>query len=325
MNSIGHNFRVTIWGESHGENIGVCLDGVAAGIALDAESFSYDLQRRRNGALGTTPRSEDDTPHITSGIYNGRTTGAPIAIVFKNQNRASSDYTELAHHFRPSHSDMNANYKHNGFNDPRGGGAFSGRLTVGITAAGVVAKKILNNYSFNTQIIKIGGCDNATQFEEVILSAMADDDSVGGVVECRVEGVERGIGEPLFNSVESVISHLLFSIPAVKGVEFGAGFNVADTRGSQNNDLIIDKNGTTSTNHSGGIDGGICSGNELIVRVAIKPTPSIAKEQNTYDAKSDSIKPLSIRGRHDACIALRAAVVIEAAVAIALADLSMNK
>lgn len=325
MNTIGHNFRVSIWGESHGDNVGVCIDGVCAGMALDVDSFNLDLERRRSGALGTTPRSEDDTPNITSGIYNGYTTGSPIAIVFKNKNRASSDYSELSHHFRPSHSDMNANYKHSGFNDPRGGGAFSGRLTVGVTAAGVVAKKVLNGYLFDTQIIEIGGCDDASKFEDIILSVMEADDSIGGIIECRVKGVERGLGEPFFNSVESVISHLLFSIPAVKGVEFGDGFKMAASRGSFNNDLIVDKDGKTQTNHAGGVDGGICSGNELIVRVVIKPTSSIAKSQNTYDAKSDSVKSLSIRGRHDACIAIRAVVVVEAAVAIALADLSLSK
>ena len=325
MNSFGQNLRLSIWGESHGKSVGVCLDGVPVGIALCEDDFMADLNRRRSGALGTTPRSEQDTPQIISGVFNGHTTGAPLSILFQNKDRDSNAYNNLTHHFRPSHADMVANDKYKGYNDPRGGGHFSGRITVALVAAGVVAKRIVSNTSINGRIIEIGGCNDASRFDEIILDAMADNDSVGGVIECRATGVERGIGEPFFNSVESVISHLLFSIPAVKGVEFGSGFEVARSRGSVNNDPIVDGEGKTASNNAGGIDGGICSGNELVVRVAMKPTPSISQIQQSYDATSDSIQPLVIEGRHDACIVQRAAVVVEAAVAIAIADLSLTR
>lgn len=321
MNTFGKNFRVAVWGESHGEQIGVAIDGVPAGLALTTDDFTADLDRRRSGARGTTPRRESDTPHIVSGILNGVTTGAPLTVVFNNENTISSDYAATATHFRPSHADFVANRKFNGHNDPRGGGHFSGRITLTLTAAGVVAKKLMPDTLFTTRIIEIGGCTDSTRFAEVIDAAAKECDSVGGVIECRVSGVGIGIGEPFFDSVESVISHLLFSVPAVKGVEFGNGFEAARLRGSANNDMIINAEGTTKSNNSGGINGGITNGNELIVRVAVKPTPSIAREQQTYNDATGQVEPLVIHGRHDTCITLRAAVVVEAAVAIALAEL----
>lgn len=321
MNQYGQNFRLSIWGESHGPQIGIVLDGVPAGIPLCEKDFETDLARRRSGAPGTTPRYEPDVPRLMSGIYDGKTTGAPLAIEFVNTDTHSQDYDTVTRHYRPSHSDMVAYHRFTGFNDPRGGGHFSARLTVALTAAGVVAKKILpGSVVFSTRIAEIGGCTDAGRFPEVLSAAAADEDSVGGVVECRVNGVPAGMGQPFFDSAESMIAHLLFAIPGVKGVEFGSGFAGSRLRGSQNNDCILDFQGTTRTNNAGGINGGLTNGNELVVRVAVKPTSSIARAQETYNLATDRIEPLRIEGRHDVCIALRGAVVVEASVAIALAN-----
>lgn len=326
MNSWGQLFRVSLWGESHGEQVGVSIDGVPAGIALCIEDFEADLARRRAGSRGTTPRCESDTPHIVSGIFEGKTTGAPLTIIFLNENTLSTDYSSLKSHPRPSHADFVAQRKYDGCNDYRGGGHFSGRLTLALVAAGVVAKKILgSDVCFHTEITAIGGTADREQFAHIIEQTIAEHDSVGGVVECRVEGIGIGLGEPFFDSAESLIAHLLFSVPAIKGVEFGSGFRSAAMQGSEHNDCIIDGEGTTLTNHAGGIVGGITNGNELVVRAAVKPTASIAKEQMTYNFSSGTVEPLTIKGRHDACIALRAAVVIEAAVAIALAELKLRQ
>lgn len=325
MNSWGDIFRVTIWGESHGAQVGVSIDGVPAGIMLCEEDFVADLDRRRAGAAGTTPRKEGDVPHIVSGVYNGYTTGSPLTIEFLNENTRSGDYKNLITHPRPSHADWVAQKKWNGYNDPRGGGHFSGRITLGLVAAGVVAKKILGqSVEFLTEITEIGGERNKDKFADVIEQARMAQDSIGGVVECRVKGVEVGLGEPFFDSAESLMAHLLFSVPAVKGVEFGDGFEVARKRGSENNDCIVDADGTTATNHAGGIVGGITNGNDIVARVAVKPTPSISCEQSTFNFEAGRVEPLVIKGRHDVCITLRAAVVIESAIAIALADLKLR-
>jgi chorismate synthase len=325
MNSWGQIFRVSIWGESHGQQVGVSIDGVPAGIALCEADFSADLDRRRAGAAGTTPRKESDLPHIVSGVYNGFTTGSPLTIEFVNENTQSGDYRNLVKHPRPSHADLVAQQKWDGYNDPRGGGHFSGRITLGLVAAGVVAKKILGNTAeFSTEITEIGGIQDKVKFAEILESARTAQDSVGGVIECRAKGITTGLGEPFFDSAESLIAHLLFSVPAVKGVEFGKGFEAAKMNGSEHNDAIIDKCGTTATNNAGGIVGGITNGNEIVVRAAIKPTASIAQEQATFNFESNKVEPLVIKGRHDVCIALRAAVVVESAVAIALADLKLR-
>ncbi len=325
MNSWGNRFRVTLWGESHGAQVGVTIDGVPAGIALAESDFEADLARRRAGAAGTTPRKESDAPHIVSGIYRGFTTGAPLTVEFLNENTRSGDYASLASHPRPSHADWVAMKKFHGYNDPRGGGHFSGRITLALVTAGVVAKKILGSgVTFHTDIIEIGGSADKERFADIIESARMDRDSVGGVVECRAEGVAAGLGEPFFDSAESLMAHLLFSVPAVKGVEFGSGFAAARMRGSEHNDPIIDAEGHTSTNHAGGIVGGITNGNAIVVRAAVKPTASISREQMSFNCASGQVDSLVIKGRHDVCITLRAAVVVESAVAIALADLTLR-
>jgi len=325
MNSWGNRFRMTLWGESHGAQVGVTIDGVPAGIALAESDFEADLARRRAGAAGTTPRKESDAPHIVSGIYRGFTTGAPLTVEFLNENTRSGDYASLASHPRPSHADWVAMKKFHGYNDPRGGGHFSGRITLALVTAGVVAKKILGSgVTFHTDIIEIGGSADKERFADIIESARMDRDSVGGVVECRAEGVAAGLGEPFFDSAESLMAHLLFSVPAVKGVEFGSGFAAARMRGSEHNDPIIDAEGHTSTNHAGGIVGGITNGNAIVVRAAVKPTASISREQMSFNCASGQVDSLVIKGRHDVCITLRAAVVVESAVAIALADLTLR-
>lgn len=324
MNSIGHNFRITIFGESHGKAIGVTIDGIKQGIPLTPDDFRTDLDRRRSGSIqGTTPRHEDDIPEILSGIYNGLTTGTPVTILFRNNDIRSIDYKLLHFHPRPSHADLTAAVKYSGFNDPCGSGMFSGRMTVAIVAAGVVAKKMLPHITFSTCITEIGGLREQSKQADAISEAAAAGDSLGGVVEVTASGVKAGVGEPFFNSVESVAAHLMFSIPGVKGVEFGAGFESARSKGSINNDVITDSKGTTATNNDGGVNGGITNGNDIVMRVAFKPTPSISMPQQTFNITRGEICELIIGGRHDACIALRGAVVVESALAIALADLSL--
>jgi chorismate synthase len=322
MNLFGKVFQVQIFGESHGNGVGICIDGCTAGIPLSAEDFTNDLLRRKSGAKGTTPRLESDVPEILSGIYNGRTTGAPIAVLFRNENTRSSDYGQFAAMPRPGHADFTANRKFDGFNDPRGGGHFSGRITLGIVAAGVIAKKLIAPIDISATLLKAGG---SADIEAKINEAIAEHDSVGGLIHCRITNMPVGVGSPFFNSVESVLAHILFSIPGVKGVEFGAGFASADMKGSECNDVFLSPNGKTLTNKAGGINGGISNGNDISMNIAVKPTSSIGKEQRTYNFKTQEMDVLKARGRHDACIALRVPVIVEAASAIALADLMLTK
>lgn len=320
MNTFGTNLRVSIFGESHGEQIGITIDGIPAGLPIEIEDFTEDLARRRSGSKGTTTRKETDIPTIVSGLYQGHATGAPMTIIFNNNDTRSSDYANLEDHPRPSHADMVARQKFHSMNDPRGGGHFSGRITAPLVAAGVVAKKILaDSITITATATHIGGKPIAAA-EAVIEQAMRESDSVGGVIECRVTGLPAGLGEPFFDSVESVISHAVFSVPAVRAIEFGRGFAAAQLKGSEHNDPIMDSRGTTKTNNAAGIVGGITNGNEILLRVAIKPTASIAQPQQTYNFETDTVDTLRIKGRHDTCIALRAPVVIEAAVALALAQ-----
>ena len=320
MNSYGTNFRISIFGESHGPLIGVTMDGVPAGIPLVEEDFMADLDRRRSGAKGTTPRKESDLPHIVSGTFEGCTTGAPIAVVFENGNTISKDYSMFREIPRPGHADFTAQVKHNFFNDIRGGGHFSGRITLALVAAGVVAKKIISGIGINARITHIGGYDNPSEWDAAIGNAMAEGDSLGGIVECVCENVPAGLGEPFFNSLESEIAHLAFAIPGVRGVEFGDGFAAAAMKGSEHNDCFIDTDGHTATNGAGGINGGLSNGNPIVFRIAIKPTSSISKVQHTANFITGEIEEFSVKGRHDACIALRCPVIVEAIAAIVLAQ-----
>ena len=323
-NSFGKIFRLTIFGASHAESVGIIIEGAPKGIALNTELFSADLNRRRPSLAGETARKEEDIPTIEGLDAEKRTTGEAITITFKNRDNRSSDYSHLRIHPRPSHADLVQLRKYGDEADIAGGGMASGRMTVALVAAGVVAKEILKGVEFTTRLTAINGISDESQFNDIITTAAREGDSVGGVVECRVKGIRPSLGEPFFDSAESVISHLLFSIPGVKGVEFGDGFAATQKRGSERNDAIIDANGTTLTNNEGGINGGITNGNDIVLRVAIKPTPSIAKPQNTFNFESNTTTPLTIGGRHDACIARRAVVVVEAMVAVALADLYLR-
>ena len=316
---------MTIFGASHSEELGIVLSGVPAGVSLRAEDFASDLERRRPQSKGETPRHEADEPIIEGVDAEGVATGDSVTIKFRNTNCKSGDYSHLRLHPRPSHADLTQRMKYGQEYNLAGGGMASGRMTVALVAAGVVAKKMLSGYSFQTELVSVGGVANKTEFESVISQARLAGDSVGGVVECRVSGVERGLGEPFFDSVESVISHLIFSIPGVKGIEFGDGFEGTKSRGSERNDVIVNGEGKTKTNNDGGINGGIANGNDIVLRVAIKPTPSIATAQQTFNFESNSIEELRIGGRHDSCIARRAMVIVEAMTAFALADLRLQQ
>ena len=363
MNSFGRKFRVSIFGESHGELVGVVLDGVQPGIELSEEDFVQDLARRKSGAKGTTPRIEEDRPMLVSGVYEGCTTGAPLTIVFRNMNTKPSDYSQFAAMPRPGHADLTAALKWDDYQDPRGSGHFSGRLTLPIVAAGVVAKKMLYSLTIlddtpakevSARLVELGGVsldsceqiatgealamtcgdeahatmygenDLPARWQEAIDRAMKEGDSLGAVVECTVPEIDPGYGEPFWDSVESTIAHAVFSIPGVRGLEFGDGFQAARMKGSEHNDPI-GADGRPLKNGAGGVNGGITNGAPLTFRVAFKPTSSIRKAQQTFNFQTGEMDTLEIKGRHDACFALRTPVVVEAMTAIALADLALMK
>lgn len=343
MNTFGRKFRVSIFGESHGEAIGVVLDGVPAGLELSEEDFVKDIDRRRSGAKGTTPRKESDKPQIVSGVFEGHTTGAPLTILFRNENTKSQDYSLFAAMPRPGHADLTAALKWDDCQDPRGGGHFSGRLTLPVVAAGVVAKKIIADATIlddtpcneiSARIVELGGIPAETSAQEgdpclsdiqktwqdAIDVAIKEGDSLGAVIECTVPDIDPGYGEPFWDSVESVLAHGVFSIPGVRGVEFGDGFKAAAMKGSQHNDPI-GADGRPVRNGAGGINGGITNGAPIVFRASFKPTSSIRKAQETFNFATGKMDSLEVPGRHDVCFALRAPVVVEAVTAITIADL----
>ena len=329
MNSFGRIFRISVFGESHGACVGVVIDGCPAGLALNEADFAADLERRKGGqGKGTTPRKEDDTPIFKSGVFNGKTTGFPITILFENKNTRSEDYEKQRNIPRPGHADWVAHQKFGGYEDYRGGGHFSARLTTGIVAAGVIAKKLLTlglsanedkniPISITASITEIGGEQDT---EKGLQKAIEAKDSVGGIIECVVKGMPVGLGEPYFDSLESVLAQIVFAIPAVRGIEFGTGFAAAKMFGSEHNDAIEAMSGKTRTNHAGGIVGGISNGNDLVFRIAVKPTSSTPQKQNSLNWDTGKTEDFSVKGRHDLCVALRAPVIVEAVTAIALAD-----
>ena len=352
--SFGEKFRITVFGQSHSEAIGVVIDGIPAGLKLDMEKIGKFMSRRAPGNNAySTKRKEDDIPSIISGVVDGITCGAPLCAVIKNNDQHSKDYSKIRNLPRPSHSDFAAHIKHNGFNDIRGGGNFSGRMTAPMCFAGAVAMQILEEKGIRigAHIEKIAGVSDSRfdpvnvnsdilasiyekdfpliddSVKEKILAkieeARLDGDSVGGVIECAVTGMPAGIGEPMFEGVENAISQAIFAIPAIKGIEFGNGFDCADLRGSENNDGFIVEDGKikTTTNNHGGILGGITSSMPIIFRVAVKPTPSIAKPQMTVNLETMAEEELIIEGRHDPCIVPRAVPCVEAVTALALINL----
>ncbi len=333
MNTFGRKYRVSIFGESHGELIGVVMDGVPAGLELSEQDLMNDIQRRKSGAKGTTPRLEDDIPQIVSGLFEGHTTGAPLTVVFRNNNTHSSDYETFAAMPRPGHADLTAALKWDDCQDPRGGGHFSGRLTLPIVAAGTVAKKILADATLldetpctevNARIVELGGIEAEDQWQAAIDMAIKEGDSLGAVIECTVPDIDPGYGEPFWDSVESHVAHAVFAIPGVRGIEFGDGFKAAAMKGSEHNDPI-GEDGRPTKNGAGGVNGGISNGAPLTFRVAFKPTSSIRKPQQTFNFQTGEMDTLEVPGRHDVCFALRAPVVVEAMTAIALADLVLLK
>ena len=332
MNTFGRKFRVSIFGESHGELIGVVLDGVPAGLELSEQDFEADILRRKSGAKGTTPRIEADQPSIVSGVFEGHTTGAPLTIVFKNTNTHSSDYSLFEAMPRPGHADLTAALKWDDCQDPRGGGHFSGRLTLPVVAAGVVAKKIIADLTIldetpcnaiNAEIVELGGFP-ASEWQQAIDQAIKDGDSLGAIVECNVPNIDPGYGEPFWDSVESQLAHAVFAIPGLRAIEFGDGFAAAAMKGSEHNDPI-GPDGRPLKNGAGGVNGGITNGAPIKFRVAFKPTASIRKAQQTFNFATGQMDSLEVPGRHDVCFALRAPVVVEAMTAIVLADLALCK
>ncbi len=349
-NTIGNNVCLTIFGESHGTAIGAVLDGIAPGIPVDEEFIRHQLMLRRPIGDISTPRIEQDDFVIQSGVFCGKTTGTPICITVPNENTKSHDYSIFADKARPGHADFTAFQKYHGYEDYRGGGHFSGRITAGIVAAGAIAISALKakGIAIGTHISRCTGIDDTAfsdfisdienlnkktfavlddsqgaKMQEAILAAKAFGDSVGGILETAVIGLPAGVGEPWFDSVESMLSRALFSIPAIKGVEFGMGFDIADMLGSDANDAFYAENGKvyTSTNNNGGINGGITNGMPVIFRCAVKPTPTISKMQNTVNFKTMENTELTAGGRHDPCIVHRARVVVDSITAIVLCDI----
>lgn len=329
MNSFGKCFRFTIFGQSHSEAIGAVIEGMPTGFEPDLQELSAFMQRRAPGnSKLTTPRREPDSVRFISGLFEGKTCGAPIAAVIYNENTRSSDYSAIKDTPRPGHADFAAMEKFGGSRDYTGGGQFSGRLTAPLCIAGALAMQALSKIgiAINARAISIYGKTEESDMEEAILQAKSVGDSVGGIIECVATGVPAGLGEPMFGSVESLISQAVFAIPAVKGIEFGNGFDCAGVLGSENNDEFDLKNGrvVTKTNNHGGILGGITSGMPIVFRAAIKPTPSIAKKQQTVDMKTKEITEIEVSGRHDPCIVPRAIVCIEAACAAVIYDLVLE-
>ena len=327
MNTWGEKLRLSIFGESHGGGIGIVMDGLPPGFAPDMEEVAAEMARRAPGQSAlTTARRESDTPEILSGLFNGTTTGAPLAVIIRNTDTRSRDYTpELP---RPGHADWPAQVKFEGYQDYRGGGHFSGRLTAPLVFAGAIAKQILREQyrvSIGSKILRMAGETGQAAMEQAVLAAKADGDSVGGVIEAWAEGLPVGRGNPFFGGVESRAASLLFSIPAVKGVEFGDGFALAGMRGSAANDPMRVENGvvTLDSNHNGGALGGLTNGQPLVVRVAIKPTPSVSKPQQMVNLTTMETVQHSTLGRHDPCIVPRALPVVEAALALCITDLML--
>ncbi|MCH4166490.1 MAG: chorismate synthase [Megasphaera sp.] len=353
MNTFGQRIRITIYGESHGASIGAVLDGLPAGEVIDWDGVQLEMARRAPGRNAmSTARAEADAFTIQSGFFNGRTTGTPLCAVIANGDHHSKDYEQLRHIMRPGHADYSGKVRYGGYNDYRGGGHFSGRLTAPLVFAGAIASQILARHgvTIGSHILQVEDvCDNrfatagetvsclhalksmtlpvldadkAVLMEQAILRAKNNGDSVGGSIECMATGLPAGLGDPFFDSVESQLSHMMFSVPAVKGIEFGDGFAFAGMRGSQANDSFYYAGNAvkTKTNHNGGINGGITNGMPILFRVAVKPTPSISQVQDTIDTDTEENCKLEIKGRHDPCIVQRAVPVIEAAAAWTLLD-----
>jgi len=326
MNTFGTILKTTIFGGSHTETLGVVMDGVPSGLELRTESFAADIERRApgNGEFGvfTTPRHDNDIVEITSGLFNGITTGEALSLVFRNENVRDTDYARFADIPRPGHADHVAAVRYGEFNDPRGGGQFSGRMTLPLVAAGVVAKKIIPDISFRAELVEIGGSSDRSEWESLLGQARYEGDSLGGIVRCEIDGMPIGEGEPFFDSMESLLSHAVFSIPGVRGIEFGDGFRAAAMKGSEHNDPWTSQG--PAKNGAGGINGGLTTGAPVVFRTAFKPTSSITRPQQTWNFRKRCMDTLEVKGRHDVCFALRTPVIVEAMAALVIADLSLQ-
>lgn len=328
--SYGENFRISIFGESHAAAIGVTIEGLPAGSSIDSGKLQAFLGRRAPGRdTLSTSRREADAPEFLCGVKDGIATGAPITAIIRNSDTRSNDYANLANIPRPGHADYPAEVKFAGHQDRAGGGHFSGRLTAPLCIAGGIALQQLERLgvSVSARAVRIGGETEPAKMEAAIAAARAEGDSVGGVVEAEVRGLPVGVGDPMFGGLENRIAQIVFGIPAVKGIEFGEGFAVADLKGSENNDPygIVDGKVVPLTNHAGGILGGISTGAPVVFRVAFKPTPSIAKEQDSVDLEKMEPTKLAVKGRHDPCVVLRAVPCVEAAAAIAVYDAVLER
>ena len=350
-NVFGNNVSITVFGESHGPAIGVVIDGLAPGLTVDTDYINKLLTLRRPSGAISTPRHEADEFVIESGVFEGKTTGTPLCILIPNEDTRSKDYSATRNLLRPSHADYTADCKYHGYQDYRGGGHFSGRITAALVAAGGIVMPALNKKGIRigTHIKRCAGISDIDfsdameseidslyekdfavlddsvkeKMTEAILTAKKDGNSVGGVLETAVTGLDAGLGEPMFDSIESVLSHALFSIPAIKGVEFGAGFAIADMTGKEANDAFCNNDGKicTATNNSGGINGGITNGMPVIFRCAVRPTPTLGTEQNTVNTQTGENAVLQSKGRHDPCIVHRARIVVDCVTALALCDI----
>ncbi|MBQ0124533.1 MAG: chorismate synthase [Bacteroidales bacterium] len=337
MNTFGEKFQVQIFGASHAPVIGITITGVPAGMPLQEADFAQDILRRKSGAKGTTSRIEEDVPVIESGVSKNAegkkvTNGKALTITFENNNIHPEDYTPFRNVPRPGHADFTAYIKYSSRKrdfentDFMGGGFFSGRMTLPLVGAGVVAKKIISPIEIKARLIEVGGIstENWSDVEALLDKTIAEGDSLGGIIECTCRKVPAGLGEPFFDSLESMLSHAIFTIPGIRGIEFGDGFAASRMKGSEHNDPFIDDKGHTSKNGAGGINGGISNGNDIIFRIAVKPTSSIIKKQSTFDFIKKQMTDISVPGRHDTCFALRVPPVVEAMTAITLVDLLMK-
>ena len=352
-NILGNNLTVTVFGESHGSHIGAIIDGITAGIKVDENFINECLAKRRPQGKGETARVEKDEYKIVSGVFNGYTTGSPLCIVIENNDTKSKDYSLIKDLARPSHADYVANVKYNGFNDYRGGGHFSGRITASIVASGAILLKALEKLNikigchikkcgnildkdfndFDNEIDKVNNMifpvinDVEEQMKEEINNAASNKDSIGGIIQTAITGLPVGLGEPMFSSLEGELSKAMFAIGGIKGIEFGLGFNFANVKGSEANDefVIVDGKVKTKTNNNGGINGGISNGMPIVFNVAIRPTPSILKEQNTINMHTKQNDKLTIQGRHDPAIIRRINIVIRCMCALVISDMLITK
>ncbi len=352
-NTFGNSLTATVFGESHGEALGIVIDGISPGITVDNDFIKHMLSLRKAGGPLSTARGEADEFRILSGVFNGKTTGTPLCIMIENQDTNSSDYDSIRHLMRPSHADYTAECKYLGFQDYRGGGHFSGRITAALVAGGAIFLSALKEKGIRiaTHITRLGGIsdrefkggedfdtletspfpvldeDAALAMKEKIKEAKNDCDSIGGVLETVIDGIPAGVGEPMFDTLEGMLSHAMFAIPGIKGIEFGLGFGFADKRGSTANDAFeydCDKIVTT-TNNNGGINGGISNGMPIVLRLAVKPTPSIFKEQNTVNITTEENAKLQIKGRHDPAIIHRAKAVVDCVAALVISDMLTSR